>query len=301
MKIAFGHQPGEGGEKMLWNRKGFTLVELLVVITIIGILGAILFPFLRTAMKRAKSTRCTAAISTLEIAVKAYMTDFGTFPDYPEGNAPTTGPGNRSYFHVWGNGNDSITGERIITVGGVPENQPDVIVTMLTGRFWDPDEGTGGAWKMDEKVRGSNRWNGPYLELSEQKDYTNNTNRADEDRMFFADGWDRRDPSLGKVKTYYKFQFAQTRSADEYTPAIPSGNPVWISMIVPTFNVDSFDIWSCGPNGEEKYYESLYRAGSVIPGAFSIEDRREVYDEDRAYGGSSKTNEVINEDNIGNW
>lgn len=62
------------------NKKGFTLVELLVVVAIIGILAAILVPNVRQNLERAKVAKTKALISSLEYALTAYQNDFGKYP-----------------------------------------------------------------------------------------------------------------------------------------------------------------------------------------------------------------------------
>ncbi|MDP8243711.1 MAG: prepilin-type N-terminal cleavage/methylation domain-containing protein [Candidatus Hinthialibacter antarcticus] len=62
------------------TKKGFTLVELLVVVAIIGILAAILVPNVRQNLERAKVAKTKALISSLEYALVAYKNDFGKYP-----------------------------------------------------------------------------------------------------------------------------------------------------------------------------------------------------------------------------
>ncbi len=62
------------------KKKGFTLVELLVVVAIIGILAAILVPNVRQNLERAKVAKTKALISSLEYALAAYKNDFGQYP-----------------------------------------------------------------------------------------------------------------------------------------------------------------------------------------------------------------------------
>lgn len=62
------------------TKKGFTLVELLVVVAIIGILAAILVPNVRQNLERAKVAKTKALISSLEYALAAYKNDFGKYP-----------------------------------------------------------------------------------------------------------------------------------------------------------------------------------------------------------------------------
>jgi len=62
------------------NRNAFTLVELLVVITIIGILAALLVPAIRSGIRRAEITRAMADMHAISAAIKAYFKEYGIMP-----------------------------------------------------------------------------------------------------------------------------------------------------------------------------------------------------------------------------
>jgi prepilin-type N-terminal cleavage/methylation domain-containing protein len=60
--------------------RGFTLVELLVVITIIVILAGAGFSAGNSAIQKAKKTTCLAAATAIESAVNNFYTEYGSMP-----------------------------------------------------------------------------------------------------------------------------------------------------------------------------------------------------------------------------
>jgi len=67
------------------NEEGFTLVELMVVLVIIGLLATIVIINVMPAVDKASTTKAHADISTLEQAIEMYRLDHMRYPTQAEG------------------------------------------------------------------------------------------------------------------------------------------------------------------------------------------------------------------------
>lgn len=67
-------------KKLLNKQQGFTIIELLVVIVIIGILVALLLPNLFSAQQRARDTERKNDLKTIQQQLEAYYSDNNFYP-----------------------------------------------------------------------------------------------------------------------------------------------------------------------------------------------------------------------------
>jgi prepilin-type N-terminal cleavage/methylation domain-containing protein/prepilin-type processing-associated H-X9-DG protein len=74
-----------GSSRRRQNRRfGFTLVELLVVITIIGMLVALLLPAVQAVRGNARTAQCSNSLKQLSLAMIAHESAKGEFPGYAQ-------------------------------------------------------------------------------------------------------------------------------------------------------------------------------------------------------------------------
>ncbi len=79
--------------------KGFTLIEVMVVVSIIALIIAILVPTIGAARKRAKAAQVFSDFDAVARALEAFKADFGFFP--PKPNPTRTVPGDPSRHNVY--------------------------------------------------------------------------------------------------------------------------------------------------------------------------------------------------------
>ena len=96
------------------NNRGFTLVELLVVVALIGILATMSIPTFNTYVNRTKNSRAMSEIRTLGTEITAYTMEKGT---NPPGLAAINRPG---FLDPWKRPYEYVN----IAGGGVPLEGP---------------------------------------------------------------------------------------------------------------------------------------------------------------------------------
>jgi prepilin-type N-terminal cleavage/methylation domain-containing protein/prepilin-type processing-associated H-X9-DG protein len=126
--------------RLIRDEKGFTLVELLVVIGIIALLISILLPALSKARQQASSLACQANLHSIGQGIAIYVGDnHGTLPyGWWDGVWPSTGPFNPVYEADWVtqtiatmNGKYAATADAVATNGS--------ITTRIRATFLCPD------------------------------------------------------------------------------------------------------------------------------------------------------------------
>jgi len=68
-------------KKMLKNKKGFTLIELMIVVAIIGILAAIAIPNFMNYQCKAKQSEAKTLLGNVRVAQEAYLAEWDTYSE----------------------------------------------------------------------------------------------------------------------------------------------------------------------------------------------------------------------------
>ena len=66
--------------KLMKNQRGFTLVELMITIVIVGVLATVAIPLYQANVKRAKGSEGDAAMGSIRTALRVYYAENSAYP-----------------------------------------------------------------------------------------------------------------------------------------------------------------------------------------------------------------------------
>ncbi len=137
--------------KALKGKKGFTLIEVIVILAVIAILAAVLTPMIIGYISDARKSAAESDVKTIATAVQAFNRDMKDWPIWAAGTARTSAA--TKYDALQSTDGNTPTGT-------IPSNIDDIDNHLVTNVQAYP-------------TTGRSKWIGPYLETVKQDPWGN--------------------------------------------------------------------------------------------------------------------------------
>ncbi len=135
----------------MYKNKGFTLIEMVVVLAVIAILAAILVPAVKKSINDAKIARAQNETQVIAAAIVSFFKDLGRWPT-------SNGTSSADYLYLlYGPGNSPTGVAYWRSDAGWPDDRKDRFMYHLIQNRPKND----GTWIYPET--GEFRWRGPYI------------------------------------------------------------------------------------------------------------------------------------------
>jgi type IV pilus assembly protein PilA len=108
-------------KKMLKNKKGFTLIELMIVVAIIGILAAIAIPNFMTYQCKAKQSEAKSILGSIRTAQEAYYAEHSNYAASLDAMKFTTKGGGDYTYSITANDATDFTAQATGTINGTED------------------------------------------------------------------------------------------------------------------------------------------------------------------------------------
>ncbi len=106
------------------KQQGFTLIELMIVVAIIGILAAIALPAYQDYTRRAKVSEGISMANTVKTNVTEFYATEGQWPEFPASVGITTAPSGEAFT--------SIVYSRITSAAAPTGQSGRIVITYIT-------------------------------------------------------------------------------------------------------------------------------------------------------------------------
>ena len=141
------------------NKRGFTLIEVIVVAGIIAILAGILVPMIFNQIDESRITRAQADVKSTATAILAFRKDTGKWPSFSAGTYPCNSPANGGDASVISILNSDGKSPSITGAGWA-----DITTSLRYNLLFQENPTTKGNNCYPNPVnQASTGWKGPYL------------------------------------------------------------------------------------------------------------------------------------------